>query len=73
MKGSKRKIRKENLYLTDNRLGRNKMWYAADNYIYMCHTCADFFFFRFELDLSSFDKISNFHEIAPNFTYSRKS
>ena len=33
------------------------MWCAADNHNYMCHI----------------DKISNFHQIAPNFTFSRKS
>ena len=47
------------------------MWCASDNHNYMCHICAKGF-----LD-SSFneaviDKISNFQEIAPNFTYSQK-
>ena len=44
---------------------------AADNHNYICHTCA-----KESLD-SNFnwaviDKISNFNEIAPNFTYSQK-
>ena len=44
---------------------------AADNHNYICHTCAK------ELLDSNFnqadiDKISNFHKIAPNFTYSQK-
>ena len=36
----KRKIRKGNLSLTANRLGRKEIWYAEDNYSYMCHICA---------------------------------
>ena len=48
------------------------MCFAADNHNYICHTCA-----KIVLD-SNFnkaviDKISNFHEIAPNSTYSQKS
>ena len=43
------------------------MWCAADNHNYMCHICA-----KGILDLNfnkaGIDKISNFHEIAPNFT-----
>ena len=29
-----------NLYLTENRLGRNEIWCAEDNHSYMCHICA---------------------------------
>ena len=38
--GKRCKIRKENLYLTENLLGRNEIWYAEDNHSYMCHICA---------------------------------
>ena len=45
------------------------MWCAADIHNYMCNICAKGF-----LDLNFNEavigKISNFHEIAPNFTYS---
>ena len=44
---------------------------ASDNHNYLCHTCAKEFL-KFELQLSSFDEISNFHDIAPNFTFSQK-
>ena len=36
----KRKIGKGNLYLTENRLSRNEMWCAADDYNNMCYICA---------------------------------
>ena len=63
---------KGNLYLTKNRLYWNEMCCASDNYNYMCHTCAK------EVLNSSFNqavihKISNFHDIAPNFTFSQIS
>ena len=45
---------------------------AADNYNYMCHICAKEFLDS-NLNEEVIDKISNFHEIAPNFTYSQKS
>ena len=48
------------------------MWCAADNHNYMCHICAKRFLdsnFNFKAVI---DKISNFQEIAPNFTYSQK-
>ena len=38
--GKKRKIGKENLYLTENRLSWNETCCASDNHNYMCHTCA---------------------------------
>ena len=31
------KIGKGNLFLTENRLNRDEMWYVADKHIYMCH------------------------------------
>ena len=34
------KLGKGNLYLTENRLGRNKIWCTEDNQSYMCHICA---------------------------------
>ena len=45
---------------------------AADNHNYMCHTCAKEFLDS-NFNLAAIDKISNFHKIAPNFTYLRKS
>ena len=39
----KRKIWKENLYLTEDWLGRNEIWYAEDNHSYMCHIWAEGF------------------------------
>ena len=48
------------------------MWGAADNHNYMRHICA-----KGILDLNFnwafIGKISSFHEIALNFTYSQKS
>ena len=46
------------------------MWCAADNYKYMCHICAKGFLDS-NLNQAVIDKISNFQEIAPNFTYSQ--
>ena len=48
------------------------MWCAAENHNDMCHICAK------DLLDSNFEKaviykISNFNEIAPNFTESQKS
>ena len=45
---------------------------TADNHNYMCHTCAKEFL-NSNLNWVVIDKISNFHEIAPNSTYSHKS
>ena len=28
------------MYLTENRLGKNEIWCAADNHNCMCHVCA---------------------------------
>ena len=38
--GKKRKIGKENLYLTENRFCRNEMWSAVVIRHYMRHICA---------------------------------
>ena len=67
----KLKIGKRNLYLTEKRLSWNEMCCASDNHDYMRHTCVK------EFSDSNFneaviDKISNFHEITPNSTYSLK-
>ena len=45
---------------------------AAGNYNYMSHTYAKGFLDS-NLNYAVIDKISNFQEIAPNFTYSQKS
>ena len=45
---------------------------ASDNHNYMCHTCAKDFF-KLSFNLAVIDKISNFHDIAPNVTFSQKS
>ena len=47
------------------------MWCVADNHSYMCHMCAKEFLDS-NFDKAVIAKISNFHEIAPNFTYSQK-
>ena len=68
----KRKNGKENLYLVENRVGRNEILCAENNHSYMCHICAKEFLdsnFNQAID----DKISLFHLIAPNLTYSQKS
>ena len=48
------------------------MWYVADNHDYMCHLCAKEFLDS-NFNWSVIDKISNFQEIDPNFTYLQKS
>ena len=70
--GKKRKIGKGNLYLTENRLSWNEMCCASNNHNYICHTCAKEFL-NSTFNLAVIDKISNFNEIAPNFTFSQKS
>ena len=65
------KIWKGVLYLTENQLGRNKIWCAEDHHSYMCHICAKGFL-DVNFNLAVIDKISIFHEIALNFTYSQK-
>ena len=44
---------------------------AADNNDYMCRICAKEFL-EPNFNEAVIDKILNFHEIAPNFTYSQK-
>ena len=44
---------------------------TADNYNYTCHICAKGFLDS-NFDEAVIDKISNFNELAPNFTYSQK-
>ena len=45
------------------------MWCAADYHNLMCHICAKGFLDS-NFNQAVTDKISNFHEIASNFTYS---
>ena len=45
---------------------------AVGNHNYMCHICAKGFL-DLNLNYAVIDKISNFQEIVPNFTYSQKS
>ena len=48
------------------------MWCAADNHNYMCHICAKEFLDS-NFSEAVIDKLSNFQEIASNFTNSQKS
>ena len=48
------------------------MWCAAEIHNYMCQTYAKGFSDS-NFDEAVIDKLSNFHKIAPNFTYSQKS
>ena len=66
------KIGKRNLSSPENRLGRNEVWCAKDNHSYMRHICAKGFLHS-SFNQVVIDKISLFHEIAPDFTYSQKS
>ena len=45
---------------------------ASDNHNYMCHTCANEFL-NSSFNLAVIDKLSNIHDIAPNFTFSQIS
>ena len=47
------------------------MWCVADNLNYMFQMCAKGFSDS-NFDEAIIDKISVFHEISPNFTYSKK-
>ena len=67
--GKKRKIGKGNLYLSENRSSWNEMCCAAVNHNYMCHIRAKEFLDSY-FNQAVIDKISHFHEIAQNFTYS---
>ena len=66
------KLRKGNLYLTENRLRKNEIWCVVDNYNDTCHTCAKGFL-DLSFNLAVTNKISDFHKITPNFTYSQKN
>ena len=69
----KRKIRKRDLHLNGDRLSRNETWCAVhDHNYYMCHICAKGFLDS-NFNQAILDKISDFHKIAPNFTFSPKS
>ena len=70
--GEKRKIGKRNLYLSEDQLSRNEIWCATDKHSYTCHVCAKGFLDS-NFNEAVIDKVSNFHEIAPKFTYSQKS
>ena len=48
------------------------MWYVAGNHNCMCHVCAKEFL-DLNFNKAVFDGISNFHGIAPNLRYSKKS
>ena len=48
------------------------MFCASDNHNYMCHICAKEFS-NSNFNEAVIDKVSNFYEIAPNFTFSQKS
>ena len=50
------------------------MWCAANNYNHgdSCHTCAKGLLDS-NFNQAVINKISIFHEIAPNFTYSKKN
>ena len=48
------------------------MYCASDNHNFMCHTCAKKFL-NSTFNWAVIDKISNFHDIAPNFIFSQKS
>ena len=48
------------------------MYCASDNHNYMCHTCAKEFL-NSSFNSAVIDKISNFQDIAPNFTFSQIS
>ena len=58
------KIGEGNLYLTENRLGRNEIWCAEDNHTYMCHIYAKGLC---ELWLSSYWQNINFSRNCPKF------
>ena len=71
--GKKHKIRKDNLYLTENWLERNEIWFAEDNHSFMCHICAKRYLNSILIISSYYWQNINFNEIAPNFTFWQKS
>ena len=71
--GKKRKIGKGHLYLTENQSSWNEMCCDADNHnTYVTHVQKNFQI-RTSIKQLLTKMISNFHEIAPNSTYSQKS
>ena len=56
------------MYLTENQLSRCEIWCTADNHNYMYYICAKEFLDS-NFNQAVIDKISNFHKIAPNYTY----
>ena len=60
------------MYLTENRLCRNETQCSADDHNYMCHICAKGFLDS-NCKQAVIDKISNFHKIASNSTFSQTS
>ena len=63
---------KGNLYVTENRSGRNEIRRVEDNHSYMCHIYAKEFLDS-NFNVAVLDKISIFHEIDHNFPNSQKS
>ena len=70
--GKKRKIGKENLYLTENQLSWNEMCCASDNHnkLYVSHMCKRIF--KFELQLSSYWQNIKFSQYYPQISHFHK-
>ena len=66
----KLKIEKGNLYLTENRLGRNEIRCVDDKHNYVSHMSKRIF--RFELWLRSYWQNINFFTILPQISYVHK-
>ena len=58
--------------LIENQLSEIEMGCTAENHNGMCHLCTTGFLDS-NFNSAVINKISNFHEIASNFTYSQKS
>ena len=67
-----RQIGKGNLYLTENRSKRNKIWFAEDNHSYVCHICAKGFLDS-NFNQAAIDKISIFFTKLPQISHIRKN
>ena len=65
------KTGKGNLCLTENRLSKNEMCCETNNHNDTCHTCPNGLLDS-NFNEVAIDKISIFHEITPNITYSQK-
>ena len=70
-KKKKRKWEGKSIF-TENRLSRSEMWCATCNNNYMRHIYAKGFLDS-NINYAVIDKISNFQEIAPNFTYPQQT